>query len=101
MDIQVYVRHLKTCEHLGDRHWRRCKCPKWLYYTVSRKRVSAQTKSWERAETLAKRLANEGAAGGKVDESYTVEEAVKLYLSDKRDQNSGETLIGKLTSVVR
>lgn len=100
MDIEVFCRHLKSCFHSGDRHWRRCHCPKWLYHKDTYKRESARTQSWERAETLAKRLADECAAGGKVEERHTIEEAVRLYLSDKHDQNSGDTLIGKLTRLL-
>jgi integrase/recombinase XerD len=100
MDISVYARHLKSCAHLGDRHWRRCKCPKWLYHSATRKRESAQTRSWERAETLAKRLSDEIAAGKATSHQMTVEEAVERYLQDKREQKCGDALLSKLTRLL-
>jgi integrase/recombinase XerD len=113
MDITVYTRHVSSCSHKGDRHWRRCRCPKWLYYTSTWKRVSAKTNSWERAETLAKRLSNELAAGlatpidavmsepAPADPVMTLEQAVNLYLEDKKEQQAGDALTGKLTRLLK
>src|SRR5208337_2974253 len=98
MDITVYTRHVASCSHKGDRHWRRCKCPKWLYHSATWKRTSAKTTSWERAEALAKRLSDELAAGlatpvdvvvsapAPADTVMTIKQAVDLYLEDKREQ---------------
>jgi hypothetical protein len=53
MDVTVYTRHISVCPKSDDRLWKRCNCPKWLYYSHEGKRVSAKTRSWEKAETLA------------------------------------------------
>jgi site-specific recombinase XerD len=55
--VSVYTRHVETCPHKGKPlyHGRGCNCPKWLYvYDGTRdRRVSAKTRSWEKAEELA------------------------------------------------
>jgi len=94
-------------------NWRRCKCPKWLYYTSTWKRVSAKTNSWERAETLAKRLSNELAAAlaapveavvsdpSPTEPVMTLDQAIDLYLEDKKEQQAGDALTGKLTRLLK
>jgi len=57
--LHVYTRHLATCDHSGDVHWRRCHCPKWIRGLLpngKKIRRSAQTGSWENAEKLARNL---------------------------------------------
>ncbi len=53
--ISVFTRHSPECPKANDRSWRRCKCRKALYiYEGGHDRiVSARTRSWEAAETLA------------------------------------------------
>ncbi len=95
--VKVKVRHSSDCKDLNQgADWRRCNCPKALLIydgggTGTNRRVSAKTRSWERAEKLAqeyldrfdpdkqelKRLRAE-----KERAQVTVEEAVALYVAD-------------------
>jgi hypothetical protein len=61
MGVNVYVRHTADCLYVEKGGgYRRCKCPKWLYGDIPgrgrRSRVSAKTRSWERAEREAQAL---------------------------------------------
>jgi integrase len=97
MNISVYTRHEADCPKRKDRYWKRCKCPKWLYYSDARKRVSAKTRSWEKAKSLA---VEANAAPESADPRMTVEQATKLFIEDKRQQQSGDDLIDKLTRLL-
>ncbi len=61
MIVSVYVRHTPDCPARKDRHSRRCRCPKWLYFTYRGKksRQSARTRSWEQAEKNARAVERE------------------------------------------
>ena len=52
--VSVFTRHGKECPHTNPQ-WKRCNCRKSLYIYHGGKtvRVSAKTRSWEQAETLA------------------------------------------------
>jgi hypothetical protein len=90
-----------------SRHYRRDRSGLG-YCTATR-----QTRSWERAETLAKRLSNESAAGlaaqveavvtdrAPADSVMTIDQAVDLYLEDKKEQQTGKALTGKLTRLLK
>ncbi len=55
--LSVYSRHYPPCDHTDIYH-RRCRCPKWIQGLVDGKgfvRVSARTRSWEKAELKAAR----------------------------------------------
>ncbi len=49
--LSVYIRPILTCDQT-DIHHRRCRCPKWIQGLLDGKlvRVSAGTRSWEKAE---------------------------------------------------
>jgi hypothetical protein len=53
--VTVYTRHTADCPKRVDRYWKRCKCREALYINENRRyrKVSAKTRSWERAEKLA------------------------------------------------
>ena len=80
----VYTKHSLNCPHKADRHWRRCRCRKWIYIPIERRRIPAQTRSWEQAERKARQLAGEATAAD--TNGQTVREAVKLFLEDKNQQ---------------
>jgi integrase/recombinase XerD len=80
----VYTKHSLNCPHKADRHWRRCRCRKWIYIPIERRRIPAQTRSWEQAERKARQLAGEATAADA--NGQTVREAVKLFLEDKKQQ---------------
>ncbi|HMF76897.1 MAG TPA: hypothetical protein VK604_14655 [Bryobacteraceae bacterium] len=70
------------CPHGDKPSFRRCKCPKWIYR--DRERISAKTRSWEKAEAFAKRL-DEGDPFEDVipnDDRVTIASAVDSYLDN-------------------
>jgi integrase/recombinase XerD len=55
--LSVYTRHYPPCTYTNINH-RRCRCPKWIQGTLPdghSVRVSAGTRSWERAEIEARK----------------------------------------------
>jgi integrase/recombinase XerD len=52
--LSVYTRHHPDCKNAGDKTWRRCNCPKWIWGSVNGNfiRRSARTHLWEKAEEL-------------------------------------------------
>jgi len=57
--LSVYTRHAAACPKKDDPAWRRCRCPKWIAGTLTGRaralRFSAKTRSWEKAEQLARK----------------------------------------------
>ena len=56
--LSVYTRHNPDCKYAGDKLWRRCNCPKWIWGAHRGKfiRQSAKTHSWEQAEENRQKL---------------------------------------------
>jgi integrase len=56
--LSVYTRHHPSCKNAGDKNWRRCKCPKWIWGSVNGNfiRRSAKTHNWDEAEEFRLRL---------------------------------------------
>jgi len=52
--LSVYTRHHPSCKNAGDKTWRRCNCPRWIWGSPNGQfiRHSAKTHSWEAAEEL-------------------------------------------------
>jgi hypothetical protein len=106
-NVKVYTRHSADCPKACSRAWKRCGCPKWLYWRQDGKALlqSAKTRSWEKAQEAATaieerfRLARQGK-DVELPCGMTVKEAVRLYLEDKREQHSGGTLLSKLTRLL-
>jgi len=73
-DITIYKRHSADCKHKNDRYSKKCDCRIWLQYTNG-DRVSAKTRSWEKAKELVRKL-----EGGESAKRYTVREAIDIYL---------------------
>jgi len=113
MTISVYTRHIAECPKKGDKSWRRCRCPKWLYAyrgPGDELRTSAKTRSWEKAELKARELEQEfaardaavrqGFAPTRADEGLmTIDAVVKRYIDDKREQGCSEATITKVTTL--
>lgn len=59
--LSVYTRHHPDCKNAGDKGWRRCNCPKWIWGSVNGNfiRRSARTHNWDDAEELRLRLQQE------------------------------------------
>jgi integrase/recombinase XerD len=105
--VEVYTRHNSDCPKDDERDWKRCRCPKWLYWRRDGRAVrqSAKTRSWEKAQETARQIEDRfrRALNGDVtalQDAKTVEEAIKLFLEDKREQQSGDALISKLTRLL-
>ena len=101
MQVAVFTRHYDPeCRKKADRFWRRCNCPKWLYWHLDGKmhRESANTRSWEKAERKARNIERrfeliEQGQKPKAAEPMTIGAAIKRYLDDKRiEGHSPETL---------
>ena len=90
----VFVRHSPECRHKAKKFHRGCKCSKWIYVPRTRRRVSAQTRSWERAEAKAKALTASDEPAIKPDRQ-TVQAAVAAYLIDKQAQNVAPVTLRK------
>lgn len=88
MNVQPYVRHSKTCPKRADRYWKRCQCRKWLWISGGGKqrRVSAKTRSWERAEKMARQMMD-GELPALESAGQNIAEAIKQYVRDKQSQN--------------
>ncbi|HUA97362.1 MAG TPA: tyrosine-type recombinase/integrase [Terracidiphilus sp.] len=56
--LSVYTRHHPDCKNAGDKTWRRCSCPKWIWGSLNGKfiRQSARTHNWNEAEEMRLRL---------------------------------------------
>jgi integrase/recombinase XerD len=52
--LSVYTRHHPDCKNAGEKSWRRCSCPKWIWGSLNGRfvRKSAKTHDWEVAEQL-------------------------------------------------
>ena len=90
MEARVFTRHAVKCPKRGDKNWRRCRCPRWLAITddSGHRRVSAKTRSWERAEQKARQMMQPGVA--LPDSRTSIAFAVDKFLRDKQAQNVGE-----------
>jgi integrase/recombinase XerD len=60
--LSVYTRHHPDCKNAGDKDWRRCNCPKWIWGSVNGNfiRRSARTHNWDEAEEVRLRLMQTG-----------------------------------------
>lgn len=101
--VTVYTRHVPECTHVEDRNWRKCRCPKWLYWANKgqRYRISAKTNFWATAEEEARRKEQElrNVELGKPlpeETGKTVAKAVAAYLGNKRSEHLKEPTLEKL-----
>jgi integrase/recombinase XerD len=106
MVVTVWTRHIDTCPHATNPNYRRCGCPKHLYWHYQGKahRQSAKTRVWEEATLKAQaiQLRHRQAELGekpKKHDPVTVEKAIALYLADKRAQQLREVTIKKLETI--
>lgn len=102
-NVEVFTRHAAECLKTDDRNWKKCRCPKWLYWSHEgqRFRQSAKTRSWEKAQQEARRieLKYENLRAGekpKRDEPVTLAYAIDHYLADRKSANVGDEWYEKL-----
>ena len=106
--VEVYTRHSADCPQASQRSSKKCRCPKWLTWRQAGKEIrkSAKTRSWSKAQEAADSVEEQFRKAKTSEETklpggMTVKHAVDLYLEDKREQQSGVTLIGKLTRLLK
>jgi integrase/recombinase XerD len=101
--ITIFVRHSADCKYRGDEFEKRCRCPKHVRWSQTRKqyRVSARTRTWAEAEDRKREIADQLA--GRTPE-VTPEEAqrglqgaIDVFLQDKKNQGVTGAVIGKYT----
>jgi len=106
--VSVYVRHSAECPKRHVKSWRRCRCPKWLYvHDGAKQRISAKTRSWERAEELAHEIRDKWAGRTPKKEKLSqlqgvsLEEAVNSFLKEIETQNLAEATISKQSTTLK
>lgn len=103
--LSVYTRHHPDCAKKDDSTYRRCRCPKWLDGTLpgrsGRFRVSAKTKSWEKAELVARKYENSALIGEELKPAKmpTVKEAVGVFLADAEARGLAPATLQKLRGI--
>src|ERR1035437_231735 len=97
--IAIFVRHAAGCKYAGDEMARRCNCRKHLRWTLNgtQYRKSAGTRSWAEAEQVKRQLEDRfsGNTPAPINTPKTVEEAVALFIADKKVQGLTPDLIKK------
>src|SRR4051794_31216376 len=88
--LSVYSRHYSPCSHTDINH-RRCHCPKWIQGTLHDGRfvrVSAKTRSWEKAEIKARAMEDVADPHKpSARERITLEDAVQCFRDDEKSRH--------------
>jgi integrase/recombinase XerD len=104
--IEIFVRHSAACPRRDDPEYKKCNCPKHLRYTHNGKqrRQSAKTRSWKAAEERRRKLEAQFEAADptkpitvtvEAKGGTTIEQAITLFVSDKRSQGHDDNFIKK------
>jgi integrase/recombinase XerD len=111
MEAKVYTAHSSDCTRKKDRYWRGCNCRKWIYVAVDRRRIPAKTRSWQKAEELARQMETDAAeaeekakklaAGEPVaPDRQTVDAAIDHFLHTKKKvKNVSDGTMSKLNTI--
>jgi integrase/recombinase XerD len=101
-DVSVYARHSSACRFTSEKNRGKCRCPKWFYFSRTRERRSAMTRSWSDAEDKARKIRDaadpvkrelEELKTKKVREWQGIEAALDLWIADKESNGAApETL---------
>jgi site-specific recombinase XerD len=96
--VSVWVRHDANCTHRDEGPgFKGCRCWKQLYEHRSRRRYSASTRSWTKAEEAArakeKELKGDEPAPAQV---FTIRDAVNAYVSYEKGRNLSKAQTGKI-----
>ena len=105
--ITIFVRHGvengKPCKYTGDEFSRRCNCPTHFRWTQNgtQYRRKAGTRSWEAAEEIKRQLQDQLAGrtpeARPEDATRTLQNAIDVFLKDKRIQGVTASVLGKYT----
>jgi integrase/recombinase XerD len=99
--ITIFVRHSADCKYKGDEFARRCRCKKHLRWSNNgtQHRRMAGTRSWAEAEEVKHDLENQlaGRPADSTNQVRSIEEAVQLFITDKKVQGVTPGVIKKYT----
>lgn len=101
--VTIFVRHSAGCKYAGDELARRCNCRKHLRWTLNgaQYRRAAKTRSWAEAEkskrALEDQLSGSAPVPGPSNTPKTIEEAITLFIADKKIQGLTPDLLKKYT----
>lgn len=101
--ITIFVRHSEGCKYAGDEFSRRCNCRKHFRWTQNgtQHRRKAGTRSWEEAEEIKRQIQDQLAGRTPEtrpeDKTRTLQDAIDVFLQDKRVQGVTAGVIGKYT----
>jgi integrase/recombinase XerD len=102
MLVHIYARHSLSCPHKADSQWKRCRCVRWVTYTVEgqQHRESTKKRSHEQATVYAREVENRygrilAGEKPKPTERTTVAQAVAAYIADKRAQQLQASTLNK------
>jgi len=89
--LTLFKRHTKACGHT-ERRYRRCNCPIAVEGTLGEEKIrkTLDQTSWEAAENLIREWIKAGKIGGGGTAPATIEDAVKLFLSEAESRNLAE-----------
>ncbi len=105
--IEIFVRHSAACPRRDDPEYKKCNCPKHLRYTHNGKqyRQSAKTRSWKVAEERRRKIEAQFEAADptrpisavtvEAKAGTTIEQAINLFVSDKRSQGVSADVLKK------
>ncbi len=99
--ITIFVRHSSGCKYAGDEFSRRCNCRKHFRWTQNGEqyRRKAGTRSWEAAEEVKRQLQDQLAGrtpeARPEDNARMIQEAIDVFLKDKRVQGVTPGVLGK------
>jgi integrase/recombinase XerD len=105
--VTIFVRHSANCRHKADHFYKNCKCRKTLRWVVAGERQrtrSADTRSWAQAEEEKRKLEarfRDADPTKPIDVTVetslrkTIEQAVELFVSDKRSQGLDDGVLKK------
>ena len=100
----VIPRHHTNCDYPTTQQRTDCRCPKYMYISPGRHRISAHTDSWGEAETRAKNWCREHdpAIKSRVAEPITpkpIIEAFKDFITDKKASGLKRGTISKVQTI--
>ena len=100
--ITVFVRHKEKCKYAGDEFSKRCSCKKHLRWTQNgtQQRKATGARSWAEAETVKRDLEDQLSGRPRrenADGPKTIEQAVQVFLQDKKVQGVTAGVLGKYT----
>jgi len=101
--VTIFVRHSSGCKYAGDEFSRRCNCRKHFRWSQNgtQYRRKAGTRSWEQAEEIKRQLQDQLAGrtpeARPEDNVRPLQDAIAVFLQDKRVQGVTPGVLGKYT----